>query len=221
MSKTTFALAAAAGAMLLSGCVSTKNIKADAAALRTGAAATVTVSQREKPSFSAMTAGKAGFGLIGAAAMIAAGNDIIRKNEVDDPANYIAAELAAQMAASLGAQVVPNAGVTTKASNARELAKAYPAADLLLDVQTINWSFVYFPTDWNNYRVVYSAKLRLVDTRSGAMKAEGFCARVPEKTADAPSRDQLLDDNAAGLKRELRIAADHCIGELRDKVLGV
>lgn len=209
-----------AGALVLSGCVSTKNVRADMAQLRSAAPATVTVSARKRPDFSAMTAGKAGFGIIGALAMISAGNAIVEENDVEDPAGYIAAELAGDLSTALGARSVDNGGALADAGSPAALAKLYPGADLVLDVQTVNWSFVYFPTDWNNYRVIYSAKLRLVDTRNGRLAAEGFCARVPEHTPDAPSHDELLADRAAVLKRELRIAADHCIGEFKAKVLG-
>lgn len=215
----TILLAATAG-LLLGGCVSTQNVKADMAALRTAAPATVVVSSRAKPDFAAMTAGKASFGLIGAMAMISAGNAIVEENGVEDPAAYIGTALANDLSARLGATTVDNGGTLATGTKPGELAKLYPGADLVLDVQTVNWSFAYFPTDWNSYRVIYSAKLRLIDTRTGSLKAEGFCARVPEQAADAPSRDQLLADQAAALKRELRAAAEHCIGEFRTNVLG-
>jgi hypothetical protein len=204
----------------LVGCVSTKNVKADMGMLRSDRPATVTVSARKKPDFGAMTAGKAAFGLIGAAAMIKAGNDIVEENGVEDPAAYIGAELAKSLTESLGVQFVENGGKLAESGEAGDLAKVYDNAHLLLDVQTINWSFVYFPTDWNSYRVIYSAKLRLVDTRTGKLQAEGFCARVPEKSAGSPSRDQLLADHAALLKSELKVAADYCIGQFKANVLG-
>lgn len=219
MVKQTAVLATLASALALGGCVSTKNVKADVAALRSSAPATVTVTTRQRPDFAAMTAGKAMFGLAGGLAMVAAGNAIVEENGVEDPANYMAAELAQSLSASLGAQVVDNGGGIAGTAAPAELAKLYPNADLLLDVQTVNWSFVYFPADWNSYRVIYSAKLRLIDTRTGALRAEGFCARVPDKTENAPSREQLLADQAARLKSELRAAADHCISQFRTDVL--
>ena len=216
------ALSMLAMPLLLVGCVSTKNVKADVEMLRSDQPATVTVSARKKPDFVAMTAGTAAVGgLLGALAMIEAGNDIVEENGVQDPASYIGAELAKSMTQSLGVQLVENGGKLAESGKPGDLAKVYDNAHLLLDVQTINWSFTYFPTDWNNYRVVYSAKLRLVDTRTGKLRAEGFCARVPEKSDGAPSRDQLLADSAALLKNELKVAADYCIGQFRANVLGV
>jgi hypothetical protein len=115
--------------------------------------------------------------------------------------------------------VVPADGVLARSTNPAELARQYSGADLLLDVQTVNWGFAYFPTDWNNYRVIYSAKARLIDTKTRKVLAEGFCSRVPEKTDDAPSHEELLANQAARLKQELEAAADHCISEFRAKVL--
>lgn len=207
-------------ALLLSGCVSTKNVKADVSTLRAGGYDTMTVSTRKKPAFTAATPGKAAVGMIGALAMISAGNNIVEENGVEDPAGYISAELEKSLSASLGVRPVANGGRTADSAKPQQLAEIYRDADLLLDVQTINWSFGYFPTDWNNYRVIYSAKLRLVDTRTGKLQAEGFCARVPEKSDGAPSYDQLLADRAAVLKSELKIAADYCIAQFKENVLG-
>jgi hypothetical protein len=215
-------LAVLAGVCVLTGCVSTKNVKADLAGLQAGGVRSVATTLREKPTFMAMTAGKAAIGgLIGAAAMAASGNSIVRENEVADPATYIADQLANDLAMRLGAQKRPSSTTVTKAVKPGELATVYGEGDLLLDVQTIGWSFGYFPTDWNNYRVMYSAKLRVIDTRTRKMVAEGFCARVPEKNAEAPSHDQLLADKAARLKGELRIAADYCIDQFKANVFGV
>jgi hypothetical protein len=192
-----------AGLVTLTGCVSTKIVPLQQARMATLQGKTLTVLKREKPAFTAGTAGKAAFGLIGATAMIVKGNSIVRENDIEDPAVYIAEELAGDLANAHSMTVVPAGG----------------SADVLLDVQTVNWSFLYFPTDWNSYRVIYSAKLRLMDNRSRKMLAEGFCARIPEKSDSAPGYDELMADQAARLKQELTAGADHCIAEFRSKVL--
>jgi hypothetical protein len=191
-----------AGLVTLAGCVSTKNVPLQQARMASLQGKTLTVVKREKPSFTAMTAGKAAFGLIGAAAMVAKGNSIVQENNVEDPAGYIAKELAGDLAAVYSMTIVPVEG----------------GADLLLDVRTVNWSFAYFPTDWNSYRVIYSTKLKLTD-KSGKVLAEGFCARIPEKSDGAPGYEELMADQAARLKQELKAGADQCIGEFRTKVL--
>jgi hypothetical protein len=204
--------------VLGAGCVSTRIVPVDQTALAHLNGGTVTIIPREKPDFMAMTAGKAAFALIGAAAMLAAGNDIVKKNEVEDPANYIAQHLVADLARENRLRLV-TVSELAKSTDAAPLAKQYPNADLLLDVQTVSWSFIYFPTNWSRYRVIYSAKLRLIDRAHGTLLADGFCSRTPDETPDSPTKDELLQDNAARLKKELAANADYCIGQFRSKVL--
>jgi hypothetical protein len=192
-----------AGLVTFVGCVSTKIVPLQQARMASLQGKTLAVAKHEKPSFTAGTAGKAAFGMIGAAAMIAKGNSIVQENHVEDPAVYIAKELAGDLSTAHSMTLVPAEG----------------GADILLDVRTVNWSFIYFPTDWNSYRVIYSTKLKLTEAKSGKVLAEGFCARIPEKSDGAPGYEELMADQAARLKQELKAGADQCIGEFRSKVL--
>lgn len=204
----------------LSGCVSTKTIPFDESTALESKPTTISKTTRNKPDFSAMTAGKAMFGLIGGAAMISAGNDIVQKNDIEDPANYIRSEISKALVNKYGLEVVDsNKSVDTRKTEV--IAKAYSESDWILDIETINWSFAYFPTDWNNYRVMYSAKLKLIDTKSQKVLAEGFCSRVPEYSESAPSHDELLANKAERIKSELKIAADNCITEFKTVTLKI
>jgi hypothetical protein len=91
--------------------------------------------------------------------------------------------------------------------------------DYLLDVRTHNWSFVYFPTDWDTYRVLYHAKLRLIDVKNNQVVAEAFCSHEPEQSQESLSYDELLNDNARGLTQELHLAAEYCVNDFRAKLL--
>jgi hypothetical protein len=213
-------LAACAVALALCGCVSHKLVKADLAGLERSKAGKITVTRHDMPTFVANTAGKVTFGLIGVAAAVSAGNAIIRDNHVEDPADYISLQLAQKLSTQLALPVEQGRSIKPT-SSATEMAKMFPAGGLVLDVQTTNWSSMYFPTDWNNYRVIYVAKLQLFDTAKKSKVAEGLCVRVPEYTADAPSYQQLLANQAADLKMRLRRSADGCIQEFSDKVLGI
>lgn len=204
--------------VLIGGCVSVQNVPMDSASWQRVKDKALTVSKREKPDFAAMTAGKAAFALIGAAAMVSAGNEIVRTNNIEDPATYIEATLSADLRTKHNVHVSPNP-MPVNTDDVAQLSQPSSDVDLLLDVRTINWSFAYFPTTWNKYRVIYSARLRLVDIKNGRVLAEGGCARVPEETPTAPSYDELLANNAERLKRELKIAADYCVGEFKSKTL--
>lgn len=203
----------------LGGCVSTKIVPVDHQALSGFHGGTVVVSQREKPSFAANTAGKMMFGAVGAVAAISSGNDIIRDNEVADPAAYIEQALLKDLVTDNALKGVTSP-TSTNTMDVAQLAKQYAGADLLLDVQTINWSWIYYPTSWSHYKVIYSAKIRLIDTKHSKLIADGFCARVPDGPAEsAPTRDELLENKAARLKQELATAADYCVQTFRTKVL--
>lgn len=206
-------------AVLAAGCVSTKNVPVSDEAMTSMNGKSLAVAKRDKPHFMAQTAGKALFGLVGAAAMIEAGDRIVAENDVDDPAVYIANVLAADLARESGLVVDASLDAVTDSKDVAELAGEYQQYDYLLDVRTVDWSFGYFATDWNNYRVMYSAKLRLIDTRNREVVAEGFCSRIPEKSDGAPSHEQLLANQAQLLKSELSLAAEHCIAELGAKAL--
>lgn len=210
-----FILLLMAGA--LSGCVSTKIVPVDHKTLTSFQGRTVVTSQRDRPAFSANTAGKVVFGMVGAVVAVTSGNALIKENDVQDPAIYIGKALLADLVTDEVLTPVPEAS-TTNTDDVQKLAKQYSNADLLLDVQTVNWSFWYFPTNWTHYKVIYSAKLRLIDTKHSKLLADGFCSRVPEETPDAPTHEELVENNAARLKKELATAADFCIHEFRTKV---
>ncbi len=205
--------------IFLSGCVSTKNLQISQQDLKLLNPNNIALTSREKPDFSAMTAGKVMFALVSVATMGTAGNDIVEENEIEDPANYIRTSLANALKEKYGFKISEPKKVTSSKSS--KIVKAFPESDLILDVETINWSFVYFPTDWDNYRVIYSVKLRLIETKTKNIVAEGFCSRVPEEDDTAPSYDELLANKAERLKQELTIAADKCIGEFKTNIFSI
>lgn len=176
------------------------------------------VTTSDKPDFAAMTAGRAMFAVVGAIAMINAGNEIIRKYGVEDPAVFIGQEVSKYLAEAWSIDVVQPVS-SGKEDALDHLVAEHSGSDYVLDVRTISWSFGYFPTDWDNYRVMYSVKSRLIDVQAKEVVAEAFCFRVPKESYNAPSHNELLNDDAARLKAELKIAAEHCVDELREKLL--
>lgn len=211
-----------------SGCVSTKIVALPDAQISKLNGKTITYVSREKPAFSAMTAGKASaaglFGAIGGAvaggAMVSAGNKIVQENSIADPAEHMAQTVINELAAAHALAFKENGKTLAKTADPNELIKLYAGTDLLLDVQTASWGFGYFPTNWTHYHVIYGVRLRLLSSPDGKVLAEGTCVRGPEKTVDgAPTYDELLANGAARLKTEINSAAESCITELKSKVL--
>jgi hypothetical protein len=173
-----------------------------------------------KPDFVAMTAGTAAFGIIGALAQIAEGNDLIEKNNVPDPADTISARLAAAYQARYDAD---------RPSTTTELASyssaALPATvghdGIILDVKTTRWMFGYFPLDWGHYHVDYAASARLVDATTRKEIARSSCMLKSSDAPDQkPSYDDLTADHAAGLKARLDDMAARCAAAFAHDLLG-
>lgn len=201
------------------GCVSMNTKPIDASIASTMKGQTVAKATHKKPDFAARTAGKAAFAIVGAFAMISAGNEIVAKNNIDDPADSIASSLAQTLEANYSAHVVPTSVAVSSDDAEIIAATAKGAANLILDVKTVNWSFGFFPADWNHYRVIYTAKARLIDSQKKNVIAEGFCKHVPETNVNAPTYDELLANGAERLKKELSLAAEECVKNLKSNML--
>ena len=97
----------------------------------------------EKPDFCAMTADKAMClgGIIGALASINAGNNIIEKNSVEDPAIYISEKLGLALSDKFGVLISKSKPVISESDDINDLISTYREADFILDIKTIYWCF--------------------------------------------------------------------------------
>ena len=207
--------------LAVSGCASVNVQPIDSKSATSLKNQSVAYTTREKPNFGAMTPSKAAFGMFGVAAMISAGNEIIKENDVSDPANTIVLGLAKTLEEKYEAKIVGTSLPVGTDELIQIASAANGKAKFVLDVQTINWSFIYFPTSWGRYRVIYTAKARLIDADAKTLVAEGFCKRIPETETNAPSYDELLANSAARLKAELSSAAEECINNLKRDMFSV
>jgi len=198
----------------IAGCVSVQPRSIDAQASTQLDGRSVTYVTRAKPSFAAMTAGKATFAVIGAVAAVSEGNSLIESNAIPDPAIDISLGLA-RLFERANHMTVVGPGVSAPADDAGRIAEtARSRAEYVIDVRTVNWSLVYFPTNWTHYRVLYTTRARLIDTNSGKIVAEAACKQVPESDVGAPTYDELLANKASLLKRTLATYGKRCIESL-------
>lgn len=205
----------------LGGCTTINKMPLSAKARTEIDGQTVARTQRERPDFTAMTAGKAAFAVLGAIAMIKAGNEIIATNDVHDPADAIADTLLEKMQLAFLIRNEETPYPVTEDSVPAITQAAKGRSRYVLDVQTINWSFGYFPTDWTHYRVIYVGRARLVDVESNSVVAEGFCRHLPENNKGAPTYDHLLANRAALLKKTLASIADTCGKTLTNEMFAI
>jgi hypothetical protein len=161
---------------------------------------TLTVTRHPRPSYAAMTAGKAMFGLFGAGAMIAAGNKIVDDNHVADPGDLVARELAPAIAKRYGMTLVPAGTPVITVDKPAQIAATQSGVDYILDVQSTGWMSAYYATDWDHYWIAYSVQIRLVDAKSRALVSNMACFSTTNKQPNPPTRDAMLANGAQLLK---------------------
>lgn len=198
--------------LLLAGCAGTvdKPLGISQADQITGRSLVVVA--HEKPTFVAATAQKAMFGAFGAMAMASEGDDIVARNGIEDPSVYIGEEIAKALATRYKVAAHGETSITDS-DDLDQLASRYNGGDLILFTQTRGWSFTYFPTDWDNYRVGLNVRVKLYDPKRKTLLAAADCAYSPDyaDSDEAPTHDELLANSATGLKAELKKGADHCL----------
>jgi hypothetical protein len=206
--------------VFLTGCVSTTNVPIQQNRRAQLSGATLAVTSRPLPAFADFKPSNAMFGIVGGLASVSSGNELIRQHDIKDPAPKIGDALAQHLASAW--QMKPVSGVTVPidTGNVEEIAKAAAGkADVVLDIQTVNWSLFYLALKWSRYQVVYTVKLRLIDARKKELIAEGFNAwKTPESTGYS-TYDELFADNAAILRQRLDEGAKAAIDAFLSGIL--
>ena len=202
------------------GCVTTKNTTVSGGAAPSLAEARLAVSSRPMPDFADFKASNAMFGAVGGIGSVFSGNDIIRKNQVPDPAVRLADDLAAHCIGTFKLKpVIAAPRHQVDGTDVDKIVAPFAGqADLLLDVQTVNWMCNYLPLNWARYRMQYSVKVRLIDVAAGKKIAEGFYVWQTPKD-NALSYEELFDNGAAGLRSQLDQAVVAAAGHFKDNVL--
>lgn len=209
-------------ALASSGCVTTKNVAVARGEAPRFADARLAVASRPMPDFADFKASNAMLGAVGGIGSVFSGNDLIRKNHVPDPAARLADSLAVHCIETLKLQAAVAAPRhQVDGTDVEEIAQPFAGqADLVLDVQTVNWMCSYLPLNWARYQVQYSVKVRLIDVAGRKKIAEGFFVwRTPKD--NALSYDELFDNGAAGFKGQVDQAATAAIAHFKANVLVV
>lgn len=168
-----------------------------------------------------MASAHGAFGLLGALAAQSDGNDLVKKNNLATPADAIAQSLYEHLQAARNMQLVAEP-ISVSSSEAGEIAAAANGkADYVVDVQTTGWGYVYYPNAWDRYRVQHSAKVRIIDVASKTVVAQGACSHHPSFSDSSPTRAQLVENEAAGLKSALEVIAAQCVNLVKQDILAI
>jgi hypothetical protein len=170
------------------------------------------------PSMTMLTAGKAAFGALGGLMMMGDGDKLVHSFGLTDPAIAISAGLTPLVAARY--QTAGTVALAGQPDNDRDLlAKAAGNQGLVVDVETRTWLVNYFAFDWGHYRLMYNARARLIDGKTGKEVHRIDC---DFDTSDAPNRpdfDTMTANNGAILKDWMAQASAACTTTLGNKLL--
>ena len=85
---------------------------------------------------------------------------------------------------------------------------------LILDFKTLRWGLSYDPQLWTRYRVVYSARARLVRADDASLAWQGICDASEREAAPGTTMGELTAADAALLRDKLDDAARSCSEDL-------
>ncbi|MDP1738239.1 MAG: hypothetical protein Q8L23_12480 [Caulobacter sp.] len=218
---------AIAVSLLLCGCASTKTVPIESTTTSTMSNQTISYTDWPTPPFTATTSGGVAvgalFGAVGGAAMairaINMGNELVKVNQIADPADSMALSLTNALATSTSATV--GGPITPAGGKPQDIAASAQPARYVVDVRTIGWGTMYYLADLTRYGVVYQARMQVIDTTNNTVVAEAFCLQRPAKgeAASAPTYDELVADGAVRLKALLAAAGETCAAKFRTEAL--
>ena len=203
-------------------CTSTKAVRLAEPPTASLSGKQVHMAREASPSFGAITAGNGMFAGVGIIAAYSEGDELVEQTGVQDPSLAIEQALIRHLRTRYqtgGPGRVIDFG-EDKPDDLGRWAQENNVRGLIIDVETVGWGFIYFPTVWSKYRVTYSAKVRLIDPQSKEVVAQYFCSgTAPEDSDTAPTYDELVDNRAAGLKAILGERAKTCVNEVQSEIL--
>lgn len=174
----------------------------------------------EMPDMMELTVGRGFFGAFGMLAGISAGNELVKNNNIQDPAQMISLKLAKEFAKKNKLKLnVKSTLVET--NDVKKISDQNSKVDYILDIRTQNWNLAYFPFDMSAFRVNYLAHLRLIDTKTKMVIAESQCHRVVEESEGAPTHDQMDANNMKLFKSETQKAINYCVKEFKKTTLRI
>ena len=163
------------------------------------------------------TPGRAAFALVGAAASIAAGAELVEKHGIEDPSGDMAVKIATAYAASKGGSLAEapvfddHKWTRGKAS---ELAARANGASYIVDVEMPGMTLIYFSFDWTHFDLMFGSRVRIVDAKDGSVVGEARCFLKSEKSPGSLTHSELLADNAAALKLLIAAKSEACVAEM-------
>lgn len=162
-------------------------------------------------------------GALGAATTVSAvrsaGAEIVNKYSLQDPIYSVKTSFIDQLATNQHFNNIKDVGVVLDDDSIAALTSKYPDS-ALFDFKTQSWGLYHLRYEHKNYYLALVSRGRIVDTKTGTVLWQGECKVPKEEPKNAPTLDQLEENNATLLKETLNESAKRCSGQLLGQLLG-
>ncbi len=130
-----------------------------------------------------------------------------------DPARTVQDRVVASLGFEMGLKNLRPMAEVRPTDGLDELGKAF-SRGFVLDFKTLRWGLSYDPQSPTRYRVVYSARARLIRVADASLAWQGVCEASEGQAVYGTTMGELMATDAALLRDKLDEAAGSCSEEL-------
>jgi len=203
--------ALAAASIILGGCATTPMTisEQDTSSLY---GSKLTVIRYEPDPFLPMTNTKGALAVLGVAAAVSEGKELVEEHKLVDPAINIKTSLAKDLSETYRITDITVIEETRPfESDPEDVAAMASNEGIVLDVRTFGWGTMYYPFK-TKYRVNYMAQARLINAKDKRVISAERCLINEAYSENSPTYDDLMENDAALLKTKLTDASSECAG---------
>ena len=133
--------------------------------------------------------------------------------EAADPARTVQDRFVSSLGFEMGLTNLRPLDDVSPTDRLDDLGKAF-GHGFVLDFRTLRWGLSYDPQLWTRYRVVYSARARLVHASDASLAWQGVCDASEREAVSGTTMGELMATDAALLRDKLDDAARVCSEDL-------
>lgn len=165
--------------------------------------------------------GLIGSTIVGQAAALSDGEEVVRKTGLVDPALEISRQISERMVENFDVRPVGDIKKFNLTYRNQILKSAGSTGQFVLDLRTEDWTSQ--STDNHlmvepRYNSIYRLEANLIEVESGLTLAKGSCRYSGRLNSQRPTYYELLDNNGARLHDDMQAYTKACVAELWDQM---
>jgi len=148
------------------------------------------------------------------------GNARLVDNNIEDPEKEISGVMLQALQDKYNLKKIKSNFRGKSSFNVKKISDAFNDVDLVLESRVVQRMVIYYPINFWIHGLRYHIQVRLIDTKSSSIIAQGYCKWMP-RIRDTARVGKLYRNNAAMLKEQFKEAKKVCLGQLKSKLLNI